>query len=182
LRDSVTWKIDFFIPFESKKIEFWQKILKENNNINVIFYNGATIEGVSGISFFIFNKKLGMPRSHNILGNALMMMIWKGYKEIGLLGVDHSWLNTIHVTENNDALLYQKHFYENSKNVKADIMRKKGIGQRRLHEIIFKFYLSFRAYFDINDYAIKKGVKITNLTKDSYIDAFDRNELSNYLK
>lgn len=180
LADVVDWPMELYIPVESKKFSFWKKILIQNKNIKVVYYNQNTIEGLKRISFFIYNRKLGMPKSHNILGNSIMMMIWKGYKEIGLLGVDHSWLPTIYVDSNNTPLLVQKHFYEKGK-VKGDIMRKTGVGQRKLHEIIFKFYLSFKAYFEIKEYADKQGVSIKNLTEDSFIDAFDRSDLKMFL-
>lgn len=181
LANVVDWSMDLYVPFEAKKFKFWKIILEKNKHVNVVFYNQNTIEGLRKFSFFIYNRKLGMPRSHNILGNTIMMMIWKGYKEIGLLGVDHSWLPTIHVTKDNQALLMQKHFYEKGE-VKAEVMKKKGVGQRRLHEMIFKFYLAFKAYFEIQEYATTKGVDITNLTEDSYIDAFEKSSLESYLK
>ncbi|MFT6246481.1 MAG: hypothetical protein ACJA0U_003477 [Salibacteraceae bacterium] len=49
---------------------------------------------------------------------------------------------------------------------------------RMLHEIIHKFYLSFKGYWEIKDYAIKKNVKIYNSSENSMIDAFERKKLS----
>ncbi|MCT4582251.1 MAG: hypothetical protein N4A35_12635 [Flavobacteriales bacterium] len=177
----VDWSMEFYIPFQARKNDFWRQILKKNKHIHIIFYNDATVEGLTFVSKAIYNRKMGMPRSHNILGNALMMMIWKGYKEIGVLGADHSWLPTVNVTEDNVALLTQRHFYEKKK-AEAKAMRKKGVGQRKLHEIIFKFYLAFKSYFEIKEYASEKEVEIINLTEGSYIDAFERSNLETYLK
>ena len=52
---------------------------------------------------------------------------------------------------------------------------------RKLHEILHKFYLSFKGYFDIKAYAKKKGVSIINLTKGSFIDAFEKKPLSSFI-
>ena len=70
------------VPFEAKKTLFWQNILSKNPNIKIEFYNIVAIEGFIKMSQRLFRRKKGMPRSHNIVGYALMILIWKGYKEI----------------------------------------------------------------------------------------------------
>jgi hypothetical protein len=121
----------------------------------------------------VLNKRLGMPRPHNVLIPSLMIGIWTGYKSINIYGADHSWLPMIKVLENNVPVLSQNHFYD--KNIQEHKpMTKKGVGKRKLHEILHKFYLSFKAYHMIDKMAKKQEIKIVNLTKDSFIDAFDR--------
>ena len=48
---------------------------------------------------------------------------------------------------------------------------------RKLHEILRKFYLSFKGYWEINSYAEKKGVQIINSSETSMIDAFPKKGL-----
>ena len=90
-----------------------------------------------------------------------------------MFGVEHSWLNHISVTENNEALVNQKHFYD-YKNSKSKTMHYGGKRVRKLHEILHKFYLSFKAYKEISNYVKNKETQIYNCTKGSFIDAFDR--------
>ncbi|NJL74615.1 MAG: hypothetical protein HC892_05805 [Saprospiraceae bacterium] len=117
-----------------------------------------------------------MPRPHNVLIPSLMLAINIGFKEIFVVGADHSWLEELTVNENNEALLHQKHFYDEESS-KPEYMYRQGKRPRKLHEILEKFMLSFRAYFDIREYSESKEVQIWNATPKSYIDAFERNTL-----
>lgn len=174
---NTAWKMLLFVPFEAKKNLFWKKIIGENEQITVVYFNHTALEGSRRVLNFFFNKKLGMPRLHNILGPSLMNMIWLGYKKIYLSGVDHSWIPLIHVTEDNVAMVGQPHFYD--ADAKPEPMRRFE-NQRKLFEILEKFQLTFKGYFYIKDYADSSGVEIINLTKGSFIDAFKRETIGNY--
>ena len=109
-----------------------------------------------------------------------------GFKKIFVAGADHSWLKELFVTELNEVLLSQKHFYdketlneETDKNKPTPKpMYLGGTGQtRKLHEVLLKFYYSFRSYWDIKNYAEALSVSILNITPGSYIDAFERQKL-----
>ena len=51
----------------------------------------------------------------------------------------------------------------------------------KLHEVAHSYYTAFKAYHTILDYITPKGVKIYNATPESFIDAFERRDLS-YLR
>ncbi len=168
-----TWPLQLFIPFEARKHERWQKPLKENSNIKIEYYNNTPIEGWMWLNHFFYRKRFGMPRPHNIMIPSIYHCINNGMKEIYLIGADHSWLPEISVTDDNQVLLHQKHFYDESTS-KAEALDKRGKGQRKLHEILHKFMLAFKGYFTLKEYAKSRGCEILNATPDSYIDAFKR--------
>lgn len=181
LQKKVNWEMYLFIPWPASKKNFWQDEIKQNKNIHIVFYNIIPFEGGNKFKHFCFDKHFGLPRLHNVIGPAIMNMIWLNYKQIYLVGVEHSWLPQISVDENNVALVGQPHFYD--KDAKPEKMNGVGgVGYRKLHEIIYKFYLAFKGYFEVQDYAVKKGVHITNLTPDSFIDAFPRQKLDIFIK
>lgn len=167
------WPMILYLPFGAKKSAFCTHI-EQIRNIEVRFYNTTPVEGYSWFTFRIFDAKLGMPRPHNILIPAIMTSLWMGYKKIFIYGADHSWLSEIFVGENNNVYLTQKHFYD-TQTAKPDVMKKLGKNQRRLHEVLEKFYLTFKGYHEIEKYAINKKCYIVNLTPKSFIDAFNRN-------
>jgi hypothetical protein len=101
-----------------------------------------------------------------------------GFKTIYIFGADHSWLKDIEVDNDNNVLVNQKHFYDNDTS-KPRPMHKKGIHNRKLHEVLMKFMLAFAGYHEINDYSRRKGINIYNATTGSYIDAFKRISLKN---
>jgi len=176
LKEKVTWPLILFIPFQSKKRKFWQEIIIKNSNIKIVFYNPTPVEGLSFINHFLYKINLGMPRPHNIVIPSLIILTNIGYKNIYLLGVDHSWLNEIFVDEKNETFVCQKHFYDYDK-AKHEPMTKDGTGAKKLHEVLYKFYNTFKGYFEIDLYAKRRKTFIYNSTKRSYIDAFDRENI-----
>ena len=109
-----------------------------------------------------------------------------GYSKIYLSGVDHSWLEEVSVDEKNNVLIGQKHFYGSEFKNRSSLLSDKkkpvywdGSGKsRKLHEVLLKFYYAFRSYWELNELSKIYKSKIINLTENSYIDAFERQNLS----
>lgn len=176
IHEKTYWKLHLFMPFEAKRYKRWQRKIKDNEMINIVYYNTTPIEGWQWFRHFLFKLNWGMPRPHNIMIPSIFLTLNMGYKKIYLTGVDHSWLPEITVDDQNNALINQKHFYD-SLTSKATRLDKKGIGARKLHEILHKFMLAFKGYFVLLDYSKDLDSKIYNTTAKSYIDAFERIKL-----
>ncbi|MCB2194269.1 MAG: hypothetical protein KQH79_00320 [Bacteroidetes bacterium] len=176
LAAQVTWKMYLLVPAFAKKKKEWKKEIGINKNIKVIYFNQTPIEGFKWFKNILLNFNFGMPRPHNVLIPALKNMIDFKYKNIYLVGADHSWLSEINVTEDNVVLLRQIHFYD--KKVKPDIMPDGRDGIKPLHDVLLKFAYSFRGYHELKAYANWKKVSVYNATKGSLIDAFERIDLS----
>lgn len=95
-----------------------------------------------------------------------------GFKDIYIIGADHSWIKTLDVNENNEVVSIQPHFYKDNNEEHSRVASVyKNV---RLHEILMSFHVAFKAYHQIAAYASAKGVNIYNSTPASYIDAFPR--------
>lgn len=175
IKNKVNWEMIFLIPFKSVKHGYKRKLENLNSKVSVRFYNDTAVDSTTFLDVFLINNKLAMPRPHNVLIPSLMTGIWMGYKQINIYGADHSWLPEIRVSEDNQAIIGQFHFYSKRNEIAAKPMYKQGEQERKLHEILHKLYLSFKAYHTIEAWSIKRGVKIFNKTKGSFIDAFERN-------
>jgi hypothetical protein len=176
LAEIVRWDMLFFIPYAAKKEKIWQKILRANKHIKVVFYNNTPIEGFLSLNKFYYKKNLGMCRPHNVIIPSLFIGINLRYRNIYLIGVEHGWLPNIIVNEKNEVLIKQDHFYD-KKEALHKPMKKLGKGERRLYEVLEKFYLTFKGYFEISKYALSKNIRIYNLTINSYIDAFEKTDI-----
>ncbi len=176
LAEKTSWDIYLMIPFTAKKCTKFQHLIYSCSSLKPIYFNQTPVEGFSFFNHLCFGKGIGMPRPHNILIPAIMNCIYLNYKEIYLLGADHSWLPEISVNERNEALVNQKHFYDEIES-KPEKMQDYISRPRKLHEIIHKFYLTFKGYWEIKSFAEKQGVKIYNSSETSMIDAFDRIEI-----
>ena len=176
MRDKTTWQMIFFIPCEARKWEKWKEIIKTNKNISICYYNNTPVEGWKWLSHLLYDLKCGMPRPQNILIPSIHILLAIGYKKIYLWGADHSWLKEISVDDQNNALVNQKHFYDENAS-KPATMHKAGTGKRRLHEILYKFMKSFESYFVLRNYAEYKNASVINNTPGSFIDAFTKERL-----
>ncbi len=168
----VEWSMTLFLPFEAKKYGF----VIENSNIKVEYFNFLATEGFNCLKNWAYSSGRGMPRPRNVLIPSIMIAMKMGYGNIYVAGADHSWTKTLSVNEQNEVVSIQPHFYEEDekeeKRIKVDYLR------YPLHQIIYSFYVAFKAYHEIKRYANVKGVNIYNSTPGSFIDAFPRRDLS----
>lgn len=168
-----TEPLHLFFPKLAAGYRPWQQKLAGNTKLSWSFYHSTPAEGFGSFVDWAVSSRRGMPRPHNVLIPSLVLALQMGYKQIYLMGADHSWLKDLWVNEHNRVMLKQKHFYDEH-TAKAAPMYKLGREERKLHEVLEKFQLAFKAYHLLQGYAKKRGVSIINITPDSYIDAFDR--------
>ncbi len=162
------WNMTLFVPFGVIVPEV-------GNYITVERFNMVGIDGCDWIQNIAFDNARAMPRPRNVLIASIMIAIFKGYKDIYIVGADHSWLQTISVNDNNEVVSVQPHFYKEDK---KEIKRVNNeYSSYPLHQIIYSFYIAFRAYHQISRYAEKRNIKIYNSTPGSFIDAFERKPL-----
>ena len=168
-----SWPMRLFMPVKAKGKANWQKLIAGNPNIRVVWYNTTPIEGFRWFTDMVYSKGIGMPRPHNVLIPAIATALRMQFRTIYLAGADHSWLPEIRVTEDNEVLMHQKHFYDAGSS-KADTVKREDLSEARLHIILYHMHVAFKAYHILEDYARRHNKRIVNITPGSYIDAFER--------
>lgn len=172
LAQRVDWPMTLFIPARTRQFDF----IKSNPNITVRRFNPVGVEGFDWLRHVAYSSGLGMPRPRNVLIPSIMIGLLMGYKTIWLVGADHSWTKTLEVNEDNEVISVQPHFYkENDEEVQTVVSRHKDI---RLYQMMESLYVAFKAYFDILEFAQRRGATIYNSTPGSFIDAFERRDIS----
>ena len=169
--ESVDWPMTLFVPYEGRTIGS----LIKNTNIIIVSYNAVGIEGWSWLTRMAFNRRLGMPRPRNVLIPSVMLGVWLGYKEIYLVGADHSWTTSLSVDENNNVITNLPHFYADNSHERERV--KAVYAGVPLHSLFHSYYVAFKAYPQIERWARERGVAIYNATPGSFIDAFERKVL-----
>lgn len=177
---TVDWPLTIFVPrkyvSKARRLLSISKTETADNPISIQPFNFVGADGFAWLEKLLYNSKSAMPRPRNVLVPALMCGIWLGYKQIYVVGADHSWMKTISVDSDNNVISVQPHFY------KDDASEQKRVDTTyrdyRLHQIVHSFYVAFRSYHTLQRYAKKIGVKIYNSTPDSFIDAFPRKSLT----
>lgn len=173
IRDNTTWEMTLFIPAKLKKYKTHLKYFGDMPHVKIQFYNSIPIEGFTSFRHKLFAMNLGMPRPHNVLIPAILLGINMAYQQLIVVGAEHSWLDFIKVDQHNNVLLNQKHFYDQQKS-SYEPMNKYGKGSRKLHEVLEKFYITFKSHFFLRYYADSRNVTIYNASPSSYIDAFPK--------
>lgn len=173
LRHKVDWPMTLFVPtrIRSPRIES----LHDNPCIIVRRYNTTPVEGFRLFRHAVYRIGLGMPRPRNVLIPSLMLALNSGFHTIYLAGADHSWTQTLSVDDENHVVSVQPHFYKDDQKEKTRINTE--YTNYPLHAIIYSFYIAFRAYYYIRDYATTLHATVLNITPGSFIDAFPRRKV-----
>ena len=176
LAEKTTWPLTLFVPARARKNKDWQPMLSANPHITVCIYNTTPIEGFQGFCNWVFRKGWGVPRPHNVLIPSIAIGLRLPFRKIYLAGADHSWLPEITVTDDNEVLMHQKHFYDKDKSQAATV-KQENLHSARLYTILYHMYVAFKSYFVLEAFAQKMGKEVINVTPGSYIDAFKRMKL-----
>lgn len=170
----VDWPLTLFIPTSQKR--FSGDMINPDSPIKLSFFNLTPVEGDTRISHLLFDLGLGMPRPRNVLIPAIMMALRAGYRDIWLVGADHSWSKSLWVDDANRVISVQPHFYKDNEKERNRVAKE--YEGYHLHQIFNSLSVAFRSYHQIAAYANRLGATITNATPGSFIDAFDRKPLS----
>lgn len=168
---ATTWRMTLWLPAERRKLA-WALTAGLPGNVEVKYFNLTPVEGRGALTRFLIHNGLGMPRPRNVLIPAIMTALREGYRELYLVGADHTWSRTLGVDDRNRVVSIQPHFYKDSKEESRRVATE--YEGYHLHDILQSLTVAFRSYFDIRDYAQTLGATITNATPGSFIDAFPR--------
>lgn len=180
LEEKTTWKLHLLIPQHAINNSIFQDLKKKNSNIVLTPFNYTVFKGFPSIAHWFYNKNLAMPQSLNVTITALFLGVNLGYKEIYLVGADHTWHENLHMSDENILHTKVTHFYENDSEIKLVPYYISGIaenGTRKAHEFFDIWSRTFYGYQLINDYAVNHNCTILNASEVSFIDAFKRIKL-----
>jgi hypothetical protein len=167
--EHVSWKIQFYIPYNAKKVKEIRKTLSQNDNIRLYYYNKTKVEGFRWFQYMILKQQWGMFRAENVIIAALLLAIYFDYKYIYLMGADSDWIKNIWVDEQNLIRSYDCHFYGKNDSVSSV----------KMHKIYLSLYYACRGYANIENYSKHCGVKIYNENPLSFINVFEKRCLKN---
>ncbi len=168
---SVDWNMTLYLPCKAKIPES----VIANRHITVKRYNLTPGEGLAAPVHWLYRNGLAMPRPRNVLIASIMIALREGYRDIDIVGADHTWSRDLWVDDKNRVISVQKHFYkDNDKEFERVAQEYAGY---HLHDIMNSLTIAFRSYHQIKAYADKIGATITNCTPGSFIDAFPRSSL-----
>jgi hypothetical protein len=178
IANKTTWKLKLMIPFQARNSAYLQAI-KSNKNISLHYFNYTVFKGFPSITHWFCKKNLAMLQSQNVLVASIFLSINIGFREIFIVGADHTWHQTLLVNEQNQLCIKDVHFYENKEQVvfKPFRITQNSEQTHRMDEIFAIWAKTFYGYIAMDSYARSRNASIYNASEVSFIDAFKRVKL-----
>lgn len=172
----IDWDIEMFIPYNFPS--YMKKRLEENPHVKVCRYANNPWEPELNIAkrlkWYLYKKGVISPNGSNVSIAAIYTAILNQYKNIYLLGVEHSWMKDIKVNDKNEVVLIDRHYYGDTEHVWVDYDGK----PIKLTDFLSSQLTTFTMHMNLRAFADYLGdVKIINCTEGSYIDAYERGKL-----
>ena len=174
--EQVNWPMTLYVPHFAKGSYLMDQIEGSNPTIQVIYFNYTIVSGFNRLTYWLYERGLGMPRAQTVIIAALTLMINRKFDTIYLFGADTSWHEQIRLNDQNQLLIRQIHFYDKPSDVRHEPVYSDKYRQRTfsMASQFFSLHKVFRGYEVLRDYADHRGVAILNASAKSYIDAFER--------
>jgi hypothetical protein len=182
LISKTNWHIDAIFPSHYKNNERVLS-LKENPLINILFVNMENYASYWSRKkhFNLFNKNKIPAPAQTVLNTAVYLAVFWRYNNIVLLGADLSMHERLSVDEKTNILyINDEHFYGNLRRVIYKDSEK-GI-PFKINELFFAFARMHELFWLLREYADFNSVRIFNASGKSYIDAFERATIEDFLK
>ena len=176
----IDWEITICIPYNfpvSMKRTFeknpFVKVRRYSNNVW-----RPELSLANKLKMWFFKRGWISPNGTNVSIGAIYASILNGYKEINLLGLEHSWMKDIKVNENNEVVLVNRHYYGDVEHVWRDYEG----NPIKLVDFLASQLETFTSHMDLRAFANYMGdVKIINRTEGSFIDAYESDSFENLL-
>lgn len=175
INDVVDWHMTICIPSYLKRNVKFEDFIT-NSNVKFAFYNSFSVDYQSShFYYWCIRHNYTIPKIHNVLGTAIYLAINTGYCSIRVIGAEHSWTKDIRVNNQNEVCTIKRHFYSEEKRLIP--WRKANKQVFKMHEILTCLANHFHGYHILREYGEQLGVTIFNCTPDSFIDAFNREDI-----
>jgi hypothetical protein len=171
-----------FVPMSYKNHKKYRAFNIKNKKITIYYYNNTIVDGFKFFKDIVYKYNLGAPAAQNVLVAGGYILIKLLYRNIYLVGADHSWHTEIKVDEENRLLLKDKHFYNENPKYSPWEKDLRTHELWKVHEIFYALGNMFKGYHELKEFNSIMNSKIYNLTQDSFIDAFPKVNIDEIIK
>lgn len=180
MRTDTQWPMTILAPYAAAA--YFKAVFADVPHLHLSFFNNTPVTGEPWLTTAVYDRGLGMPPAQNVLVACLYLCLHMEYKEIMLLGADHSWHETLALDEQNRVCLRDRHFYDKGVALRPFTMDGSPDKIFTMDALFFALGRMFAGYWQIAAYAKRLGVRIVNASSVTYIDAFPRIPLDQALR
>lgn len=178
--DKVRWDLTLMIPHEA--YEIFNRALCENPHIKIVRFNRTPFWGVKSLVFKLYDLGLGMPQAQNVMVAAIYLAILLGFRKIAVLGADHSWHESLELGADNKVYLRYGYFNDQSPKLAPFTVDGSADNIFTMEKIFLAIGRMFGSYIELAEYAKQKDISIVNLSSVSYIDAFPKVDIDEFIR
>lgn len=173
LEEKIDWGINIYIPSNlCKKFKDFSGFT--NPNMKIVRINSTEFRGYEKFRNFFYKKGLSIPFIGSVVNLAIFVAINKRFKYINVYGVDHTFFDCIEVNNQNQLCIKQTHFYSDKDAKSIPILRVDNGENLKISDHLFSVTKVFESHDYLYKYSKYLNIKITNYTKKSLIDSYDR--------
>lgn len=173
INDKTTWPMTIIVPAQASLRIINSNIT--NKNVSVVKINTVSFRSRSQIVDFIhYDTGLFGPFQGNVLIYSIFLSLFAGYKDIKLFGADMSFHNNIKVDQYTNELYINFTHFGQIDTCEKFLKNPEKIEPFKTYEFFELTAETFYAHKMLNEYALKKGSNILNLSSDSFIDSYTR--------
>ena len=168
---NVNWPMDIFIPFSGYKR--FSKVSSSNSYVSTYYFNTTIATGFTMLKHIFYKLGLGMPCPQNVIVAALFLLMKAGARNIYISGVEHLWHESISLSKDNKLYVAHKNGSYNSEKM-VPFYKIEGGELFTVPEIFLAWATVHGSYHELQSWASHIGVRIENVTPNTFIDAFSR--------
>lgn len=173
LNTRVDWDMTIYVQAIHRK-SFLSFSKLSNPHLAVVGINTFEYKGFEGLRYWFYKKGLASPPPQTVTNMAVFVGIQKGYSEMDLFGVDHTFLSALRINEKNQLCQKYYHSYDKGEPEYKIIYRTDNNEVWRCGEYIIACGKMFISHDMLEKYAKSLGCRIVNHTKCSMIDSYER--------
>ncbi|HUX83941.1 MAG TPA: hypothetical protein VMV20_01825 [Chitinophagaceae bacterium] len=175
IRSRLDWDMTLLVPgYGYREIA----LQLSHSRLRILPFNSAKLDHrlPGWIKYPLLRKNYACFSLNNVMVASIYLSINLGYRQIILLGADHSWSEQMRVDDQNRVIMEDPHFYDGSQKTPQVLLSgtQGHHGQYGAAAFFQDLVNTFTIYQELERYAKKMGAQVWNASARSYIDAFDR--------
>lgn len=180
---AVTWPMYLWIPMVAAVNPMWIEFFgRKPPNLRVVPFPSRTYEASLPLARAAQSLFGFAPNYQNVVTLSAFLALHFGASEVGLVGADHNWHQDMIVGEDNVLRTHVPHFDDKTARPAPTIfLHSVEKGAFRVSEIFSALSITFQGHEEVQSVAKRLGRNVINLTPQSFIDAYPRGNLSDWL-